>query len=399
LWEFDDGEPVVSLETATEAWLTHLAATGAKQTSVRAYRSALAKWFMPALKTRSLDRITISDIEHAMRRMREAGRSDKSIRNYVGVIRALFNFATDKRRRWTSRNPAADVDLPKIPTYSEIRYLTSDEVWLLVEHAQTGPFQHIDQAMYLTAAMTGMRIGELQALDWHAVDFVHARIRVRRTWDRKTKTFTTPKSRRSERSIPMPDVVAGHLDRLYKQTPHQADDDLVFAYPATGQPMGHRLMYERLRAALKAAGLDQTYGFHSLRHSYGTALAAQGVPMRTLQEWMGHRDIQTTQRYADYCPNPGERRSSRRHSREVPIRVPTCGNPYRTERNSTHVTTPRRAERPTRDLVRVPPPEYEPRFRAGLFHARSARVARRTTVVTAAHTAPATAKASQACPV
>ena len=66
-------------------------------------------------------------------------------------------------------------------------------------------------------------------------------------------------------------------------------------------------MYERLRAALKAAGLDESFGFHSLRHSYGTALAAQGVPMRTLQEWMGHRDIQTTQRYADYCPNAGER--------------------------------------------------------------------------------------------
>jgi integrase len=47
--------------------------------------------------------------------------------------------------------------------------------------------------MYLTAAMTGLRIGELQALDWHSVDFVHAPIRVRRTWDRKTKTYTTPK--------------------------------------------------------------------------------------------------------------------------------------------------------------------------------------------------------------
>jgi integrase len=47
--------------------------------------------------------------------------------------------------------------------------------------------------------------------------------------------------------------------------------------------------------------------FHGLRHSYGTALAAQGVPRRTLQEWMGHRDIQTTQRHADYCPDPGER--------------------------------------------------------------------------------------------
>jgi integrase len=58
---------------------------------------------------------------------------------------------------------------------------------------------------------------------------------------------------------------------------------------------------------LKAAGLDETFAWHNLRHSYGTALAAQGVPMRTLQEWMGHKDIQTTQRYADYCPNAGER--------------------------------------------------------------------------------------------
>ncbi len=35
-------------------------------------------------------------------------------------------------------------------------------------------------------------------------------------------------------------------------------------------------------------------------------MAAAGVPMRTLQEWMGHRDLQTTQSYADYAPNAGE---------------------------------------------------------------------------------------------
>jgi hypothetical protein len=105
----------------------------------------------------------------------------------------------------------------------------------------------------------------------------------------------------------MPDDVAGHLDRLYQHSEHQADTDLVFADPMTSEPLGHRRPYERLRAALKAAALDETYGFHWLRHSYGTARAARGIPMRTLQEWMGHRDIQTTQRYADYCPNPGER--------------------------------------------------------------------------------------------
>ena len=299
-----------TLAAAAEAWLAHLEATGTKASSVRAYRAAL-KWFLSSLKDRSLDRVTEADIELVMARMRKAGLSDKSVRNYVGVLRALFAFATDKRRGWARRNPVADIELPRAPTYTEIRYLTSDEVWALVDAAQPGDLHALDRALYLTAALTGLRIGELQALDWRSVDFVHARIRVRRTWDRKAKAFTTPKSRRSERAVPMPDVVAGELERLARA--HHPDviepdpDSLVFGHPVTGEPLGWRVLYERLRAALKAAGLDEAFGFHSLRHSYGTALAAQGVAMRTLQEWMGHKDIQTTQRYADYCPNPGER--------------------------------------------------------------------------------------------
>ena len=94
-----------TLGAAADAWLSHLEAAGMKASSLRAYRSALA-WFLPTLKDRSLDRVTEEDIERAIRRMRAAGRSDKSIRNYVGVLRALFTFATDKRRRWAARNPA-----------------------------------------------------------------------------------------------------------------------------------------------------------------------------------------------------------------------------------------------------------------------------------------------------
>lgn len=326
-----------TLETAAAAWLLHLEAAGAKASSVRAYRSALDKWFMPALHARSLDRITTADVEAAIRRMRNAGLASKSIRNYVGTMRALFNFAGDKRRRWTRHNPVNDVELPKAPTYSEIRYLTSEEVWALVDAVRAGPFEQIDRAMYLTAAMTGLRIGEMQALDWRSIDYTHARIRVRRTWDRKAKTFTTPKSRRSERAVPMPDAVAGELERTFRADhPATIDPDpdhLVFADPRTGEPLGHRVMYERLRAALTVAGLDVGYGFHSLRHSYGTALAGQGVPMRTLQEWMGHKDIQTTQRYADYCPNPAERDVVEAAFARGTNRGTNLRAPYRTERN------------------------------------------------------------------
>ena len=308
-----------TLGDAADAWLTHKEATGVKASSIRADRAALDKWFLPTLKTRSLDRITTADVEHAITRMRKAKLSDKTIRNYVGTLRALINYARDKRRRWASRNPVDDVELPRAPVYSEIRYLTTDEIWALVEAVKAIPitgtggmtYEALDKAMIVTAAMTGLRIGELQALDWRGVDFVHARIRVRRTWDRKAKTFTKPKSRRSERAVPMPDEVAGHLERLLKtyepETVEPDPDALVFGHPVAGDPLGHRLMYERLRAALKHAGLDESFAWHNLRHSYGTALAAQGVPMRTIQEWMGHKDVQTTQRYADYCPNPGER--------------------------------------------------------------------------------------------
>jgi Phage integrase family len=61
---------------------------------------------------------------------------------------------------------------------------------------------------------------------------------------------------------------------------------------------------------MMAAGMAERCGrkggitFHSLRHTFGTRMAAVGVPMRTLQEWMGHRDFTTTLVYADFAPDP-----------------------------------------------------------------------------------------------
>lgn len=46
--------------------------------------------------------------------------------------------------------------------------------------------------------------------------------------------------------------------------------------------------------------------FHDLRHTLGTHCAGAGMPMRTLQEWMGHRDLKATEIYADYAPSEQE---------------------------------------------------------------------------------------------
>ena len=104
----------------------------------------------------------------------------------------------------------------------------------------------------------------------------------------------------------MADEVAGELERLFQRSRWQGDDELVFAHPQTGGPLTKANITRRMRAALKAAGLDTSHRFHDLRHTFGTRMAAVGTPLRTLQEWLGHRDLATTQRYADYAPSSGE---------------------------------------------------------------------------------------------
>ena len=159
----------------------------------------------------------------------------------------------------------------------------------------------------MLAAMTGLRQGELVALRWRDIDWAAGVVRVRRTYSRGE--WGTPKSRRSSRAVPLPDRVAAELERHFQRSVYQGDDDVVFCHPQTGNPYDASKLRERFYAAMAAAGMQERCGqrggitFHSLRHTFGTRMAAVGVPMRTLQEWMGHRDYTTTLIYADFAPD------------------------------------------------------------------------------------------------
>ena len=282
----------------------HLHALGRKRSTVAAVESVSRVWLVPQLGDRALATIKVEDVEDLMVTMRNAGVGPKSIRNYVGILSAMYRFAMHDRRRWATSNPCDAVDLPVVDESSEIHFLTVEEVEALASAAQAGEYAQIDRAMYLTAAMTGLRQGELLALRWRDVDWKAHRVRVRQ--NHVLGEFGTPKSKRSTRSVPMADRVGGELDRLHQVSGRQGDDDLVFGDPRTGEPLARGALMRRYRRAPKAALLPSTHRFHDLRHTFGTRMAAAGVSMRTLQEWMGHRDISTTERYADYAPNARE---------------------------------------------------------------------------------------------
>jgi integrase len=216
----------------------------------------------------------------------------------------LFNYAKAPQRRWAGANPCEGVELPGVHESSEIRFLDEAEWEALLRHVQHGDYAAIDRAFYVTAVMAGLRHGELIALRWRDVDWVAGRVRVRQ--NHVLGEFDTPKSRRGSRSIPMADRLAGELDRLHKALGGPDDDALVFPDPISGGPLDKAANLRRYRKVLRAAALDETHNLHGLRHTFGTRMAAAGVPMRVLQEWMGHRDISTTQRYADYAPSQHE---------------------------------------------------------------------------------------------
>lgn len=299
--------PRLTVREAGEGLIDHLEALGRKRSTIEGYRSALAMHLVPHLGERPLDRISREEVEAFVARCARAGLAPKSTQNYLGVLHGTFEFAI--RRGWVASNPVKQIERPRKVAGGEVRFLSMDEIEALLRAVPDDDLGGVERVMYLAAATTGMRQGELIALRWRDVDWQARRIRVRRSYVRGE--FGTPKSKRSSRAVPLIDRLAGELDRLSRTTGFDGDDELVFAHPATGGPLDRSKLLKRFKAAMRRAKLGHRLGdggitFHSLRHSFGTAMAAQGVPMRTLQELMGHRDFATTLIYADYAPSAHE---------------------------------------------------------------------------------------------
>ena len=293
----------VTIAEAGERYIAHLTALGRKRATLMDYKSTLRVHLVPFFGARALDRIGARDVEAFITFEARAGRATKSILNYLGFLHSIFAYG--ERRGWCSRNPCKLVDKPRNPSAAtEIRFLDEAELEALLLEVPVDPLGRVERVLYLTAAMTGLRQGELLALRWRDVDWMASRLRVRRNFVRGE--FGTPKSRRSSRSVPLADRVSVELDLLHRATHYRGDDDLVFGHPHLGKPVDRSKLLKRFKQAARRAGLRDVR-FHDLRHTFGTRIAAAGVPMRALQEWMGHRDFKTTLIYADYAPSTQER--------------------------------------------------------------------------------------------
>jgi len=290
----------LTLREAGDAYIVHVRDfLERKPSTVQDYEGILNK-AERGLPKKTIDRFGGADVEGYVSSMKKAGRSPKTINNHLNFLHGLFAFA--EKRGWASGNALAQADRPRADGADpDIRFIDLEELEALLREVPDDVLGAVERPLYLTAAMTGLRQGELIALRWKDVDWKAGLIRVRRNYTRGR--FGTPKTKRSSRSVPMPERVAAGLKERLKRSNYTGADDLVFCHPETGAPFDASKMRKRFKVALKAAGI-RSIRFHDLRHTFGTRMAAAGAPLRTIQEWMGHRDYKTTEIYADYAPDP-----------------------------------------------------------------------------------------------
>jgi integrase len=271
-----------------------------KRTTIADYRGHLRRHLEPFFAERTVDKIDERMIEAYMRAKRREGLSSKTVHNHLNFLHGLFRFSI--KRGWATTNPVAMVDRPRAPRSSQrrIRFLQPEQLEAVLRAVPDDVLGAIERPLYLCAAMTGLRQGELIALRWVDVDYPAQRIRVADSYTRGA--FGSPKSARG-RSVPMADRLAGELARWHQSSAHTRDADLVFAHPATGHVLDASKLRKRFDAALTRAGVHRIT-FHELRHTFGTQMAAAGAPLRAIQEWMGHADASTTEIYSHYAPDP-----------------------------------------------------------------------------------------------
>jgi len=262
---------------------------GCKPSTLRDYRSVIEAHLLPRFGAERIEDISPAMVE-AWRASLGTDLAGRTKNKLLFVLNAVFRRA---QRVWgLPLNPVAGMEKYRLRSSGDIDVFSPEEVLALVRAA--GDQQ--DAAIYLTAAFTGLRRGELLALHWRDVDFAGQAIRVRASY--AGAELTTPKSGKV-RSVPMAPDVATALAALGQRARWSDDDDLVFVGVA-GSYLDGSALRRRYAETLRRAGLRPLL-FHDLRHTFGTRMIAK-ADIRRVQEWMGHADVQTTMKYLHYAP-------------------------------------------------------------------------------------------------
>lgn len=221
--------------------------------------------------------ITTDSIDAFIATMQGKGNGDGTINRKLAAISKMLRFAHS--RGWIEKMPVIE---RKQEPLNRLRWLSdAEEAELFQRFEDMGSADLADLCLFLVD--TGARVGEALKLEWRDIDT-----------QRKLVTFWDTKNGMS-RSIPITERVSLMLTSIYEQ-------GLGGKGPFTlikQTTFNHKWVIVR-----RAMGLDKDDQFvpHALRHTCASRLVQRGVPILTVKEWLGHKSLAITLRYAHLAP-------------------------------------------------------------------------------------------------
>lgn len=227
-------------------------------------------------------------VERLYQRLGEKGESADCQKRCGVMLGTAFKAAV--KRKLMSFNPARDVDKPRVEK-KEVEVASKEQIAALLKAAADNRLS----ALFTLACTTGMRQGELFALQWGEVDLDNAVVHVAHSLMEVdgAVTLKEPKTKKSRRTVALPKVAVDALREHRKKMLAEGNiGGPVFCAPE-GAWMRKANFYHRVwYPLLEAAGLDVT--FHSLRHAHATILLAGGTDAKTVSERLGHSTVAFT---------------------------------------------------------------------------------------------------------
>jgi integrase len=280
--------------------------TSIRHTTWDSYSRTIALHITPHVGNLPLQALTPARINRLYSDLLDGGRlnrgggalSPKTVRNVHVILRKSLGDAV----RWglLQRNVAEYADPPKLRAAGniEMKTWTPDQVRAFLETTSSDRLH----AAFLLAATTGMRRGEVLGLRWQDVDLDARRLAVRQTLVSVAYSmeFSTPKTQRSRRSIPLDGRTAAALQFHCKQQdrerhlfgPDYIENDLVFRME-DGRPVQPDSFSQFFEKLLRQSGLPRIR-FHDLRHTYATVSLQAGVPAKVVSDRLGHATVAFT---------------------------------------------------------------------------------------------------------
>lgn len=277
-------------------WYQNYSKPKLRPTTQMGYENAIYKHIIPALGKIPLDELTSNDLQQFYADLKKEGRLIRTELYGEGVsVRTVWSCHTRIRTaleravqdRLIRVNPAADCKLPP-QNKKELKVLTREEMQrFLIQAKEEGYFE-----LFLLELATGLRRGEILALQWDDLDFATGALRIQRQVYRANGKLvvSAPKTKAAFRTIVLPPS----LVEVLKEYKKEMTSRWMFPSPVKDDsPLDPATCRKRLQTILEHAGCKRVR-FHDLRHVFVTTALESGMDVKTLATIIGHVSVATT---------------------------------------------------------------------------------------------------------